>query len=201
MKKNKIAITGNIGSGKSTFSEYLVQRGCAVIIADDISKNLLRNNDSIKKKVSKLFGKSAYIGGRLNNKFIADKVFSNPGLLNELNSILHPNVLLEIDSIINRDYSNHKFIFIESALVYETDIEKRFGYVVLITSDFNIRLQRTSGKGEKITEEDFRKRERNQIPQTEKEKRADFIFTNNGSKAELYKKADLLLLTLGFEIV
>ena len=45
-------------------------------------------------------------------------------------------------------------------------------------------------------EKDFISRDKNQIPENEKEKRADFIFSNNGSKDDLYKKAELLLLTL-----
>ena len=48
----------------------------------------------------------------------------------------------------------------------------------------------------KISGEDFVKRDKNQIPDTEKEKRADFIFSNDESKSDLIKKADLLLLTL-----
>lgn len=198
MKKIKVAITGNIGSGKSTFSGMLVKMGCAVIIADDISIRLLKTDDIIKREVISLFGNEVYTSGKLNNKFVAGKVFSNPELLRKLNSILHPRVLHEIDKIIEKKYQNEKVIFIESALVYETKIENIFDYIVLITADFNLRMNRTLSDG-KIDEADFRNREKNQIPEEEKLKKADFVFTNNGSEEELFKKAELLLLTLGIE--
>lgn len=195
MKIIKVAITGGIGSGKSTFANYLASKGYVVINADDISKDILTFDESIIKKVSEEFGSDSYKDGKLNKKFIAVQVFSDPANLNKLNSILHPRVLQKIDTLIEKKYKDEKFIFIEAALIYEADIEKKFDYVVLVTADFNIRLKR-SVESEKFNEEDFINRDYNQIPQEEKEKRADFIFSNNESKKDLIKKADLLLLTL-----
>ena len=195
MKNIRVAITGGIGSGKSTFANYLASKGYVVINADDISKDILASDESIIKKIIKEFGNDSYKDGKLNKKFIAAQVFSNPAKLNKLNSILHPRVLQKIDTIIEKKYKDDKFVFIEAALIYEADIEKKFDYVVLVTTDFNIRLKRSVESG-KFTEEDFIGRNNNQIPQEEKEKRADFIFSNNESKKDLIKKADLLLLTL-----
>jgi dephospho-CoA kinase len=193
--KIRVAITGGIGSGKSTFANYLASKGYFVINADDISKDILTFDESIIKKVIKEFGSDSYKDGKLNKKFIATRVFSNPAKLNKLNSILHPRVLQKIDTLIDKEYKDEKFVFIEAALIYEVDIEKKFDYVVLVTADFNIRLKRSVESG-KFNEEDFINRDSNQIPQEEKEKRADFIFSNNESKKDLIKKADLLLLTL-----
>jgi dephospho-CoA kinase len=193
--KIRVAITGGIGSGKSTFANYFASKGYFVINADDIAKDILTFDESIIKKVIKEFGSDSYKDGKLNKKFIAARVFSNPAKLNKLNSILHPRVLQKIDTLIDKEYKDEKFVFIEAALIYEVDIEKKFDYVVLVTADFNIRLKRNVESG-KFNEEDFINRDRNQIPQEEKEKRADFIFSNNESKKDLIKKADLLLLTL-----
>jgi dephospho-CoA kinase len=195
MKKLRVAITGGIGSGKSTFANYLDSKGYAVINADEISKEILSFDEVIKKKIIKEFGNNSYKNGKLNNEFIASQVFSNPVNLNRLNSILHPKVLQKIDKLINIKYKDENIVFIEAALIYETDIEKKFNYVILVTADLNIRLKRSIKSGN-FTEDDFIKRDKNQIPQEEKEKRADFIFSNNGSKNDLFKKADLLLLTL-----
>jgi dephospho-CoA kinase len=198
MNKIRVAITGSIGSGKSTFANYLESKGYVVINADNISKDILSFDEKIKKKIIKEFGSNSYSDGKLNKKFIASQVFSNPANLYKLNSILHPQVLQKIDTLINIKYKNENIIFIEAALIYEADIEKMFNYVILVTADFNIRLKRSLESG-KFTEADFIKRDKNQIPQEEKEKRADFIFSNNGSENDLIKKADLLLLTLNSE--
>jgi len=195
VNKIRAAITGSIGSGKSTFANYIASKDYVVINADDISKDILSFDEKIKKKIIKEFGSNSYNDGKLNKKFIAAQVFSNPANLNKLNSIIHPQVVQKIDSLIEEKYKDKKIVFIESALIYEAVIDKNFDYVILVTADFNIRLKRSVANG-KFTEDDFINRDKNQIPQEEKEKRADFIFSNNGSKKDLIKKADLLLLTL-----
>lgn len=196
MKQLKVAITGGIGSGKSLFAEYLRSKGFTVLNADELSKNILALDVNVKKQVTKEFGSEAYIDGKINKKFVSSLVFTNSAKLSILNSILHPCVKNKIDSLIKEKHHKEKIIFIESALVYEADIEDNFDFVVLVKADFDIRLKRCI-KSKIFTEDDFISRDNNQIPDMEKEKRADFIFSNNGTKDEIYKKADLLLLTLG----
>ena len=195
MSTIRVAITGNIGSGKSTFTDYLSSKGYPVLNADNISKEILSSDNDVKAQVIAEFGAESFTGNKVNNKFIADRVFSNPENLDKLNSILHPKVLAVIDSLIKSKYENNDFVFVEAALVYEVGIEKNFDYVVLIIADYKIRLQR-SIEGNNFTEEEFESRDRNQIPGEEKRKRADFIFINNSNKEDLISKAELLLLTL-----
>jgi len=195
MIKIKVAISGNIGSGKSTLANYLKSKGYAVIYSDYISKEILSSDEVIKQEVKDEFGNEAYTNSGVNQKFLAEQVFSSSKKLSRLNSILHPEVLKTIDSLVETKYTDNKFIFIESALVYEAGLEFEFDYVVLVMADFDVRLHRSVKKGS-YTEKEFRIRNRNQIPDEQKKKKADFIFLNNGSKESLYNKADLLLLTL-----
>ena len=195
MKKIKVAITGGIGTGKSTFTSYLESKGFPVINADNISNQLLSTDKNIKQQIIKEFGNRSYSGKDVNRQFLAEQVFSDPIKLIKLNDVLHPIVLQEIDSLLETNYKNEKIVFIEAALIYESGIEKKFDYVVLVTADYDIRLNR-SVASKNFTAEDFKRRDSNQIPDKEKEKRADFVFLNNDSREDLFKKADLLLLTL-----
>ena len=195
MKKIKVAITGGIGTGKSTFTSYLESKGFPVINADNISNQLLSTDKNIKQQIIKEFGNRSYSGKEVNRQFLAEQVFSDPIKLIKLNDVLHPIVLQEIDSLLETNYKNEKIVFIEAALIYESGIEKKFDYVVLVTADYDIRLNR-SVASKNFTAEDFKRRDSNQIPDKEKEKRADFVFLNNDSREDLFKKADLLLLTL-----
>ena len=195
MNKIKVAISGNIGSGKSTLTNYLNSKGYAVINSDYISKEILSSNEVIKQKVKDEFGNEAYTNSGVNKKFLAEQVFSSSEKLSVLNSILHPEVLKTIDSLVETKYADNKIIFIESALVYEAGLESEFDYVVLVMADFDVRLHRSVKEGI-FAEKEFRIRDRNQIPDEQKKKKADFIFLNNDSKESLYNKADLLLLTL-----
>jgi len=195
MKQIKVVVTGSIGSGKSIFTNYLKEKGYPVLYADDISNRILAGDEQVREQVIKEFGGEAFLNGSVNKKYLAGKVFSNPGELKKLNSILHPKVISEIDKLIKEEYNYEKFIFIETAIVYETGIEDMFDYVILIVADEKIRLERTL-KGNKFTKEDFLKRDKVQLPDSKKINKADFVFYNNTSKEELFKKADLMLLTL-----
>jgi dephospho-CoA kinase len=192
-KKLKIGITGNIGSGKSTFAEFIKQKGFTVINADDISKTILATNENVKRRVVQKFGEESFSNGLINREYLSDKVFSNPENVLIINSILHPLVLEKIDEIMNEELKTNDKIFVEAALIYEADMEDMFDYVILIAANTENRFKR---KSTKLNEKDFELRDSNQIPELEKKKRADFIFENNGSLQELKTKADLLLTIL-----
>jgi len=193
----KIAITGNIGSGKSVFSSFAEKHGFVVLKADDISKEILSNDPEVRKKIIKEFGVQSFKNNKPDVKYLAKEVFSDPVKLNKIESILHPRVIKSVNDTIKNLEKDKKVVFVEAALIYEADMEKMFDYVVLITSDRNNRLQRKLNSG--ISEEDFIKRESNQIPEEEKRKRADFIFSNDESIEKLQSKFNLLLITLGIK--
>lgn len=196
-KKISVGITGSIGSGKSEFTRLAEQCGFPVIRADDLSKEILANNQNVRKQVIKKFGNEAFVSNQPNKKYLANVVFSNPQKLRELEKILHPLVINEIERKKEGIFKNHNILFIESAIIYEAELENLFDFVVLITASREIRLKRKLAQG--MTVEDFQKREMNQIPDDEKRKRADFIFLNNGTLEELKAKFDLLLTLLSIK--
>ena len=191
----KIAITGNIGSGKSTFSGFAVESGLPVLFADEISKSILESDEKVRSLVIKAFGAESFIKDKPNKKFLAEQIFSDQNKREKLESILHPRVIKSIEKSASEFLKVNKVVFVESALIYEADMEDMFEYVVLVTAQRNLRLERKLSSG--ISEEDFCKREANQIPEEEKKKRADFIFSNDGSVEDLKSKFNLLLITLG----
>jgi len=193
----KIAITGNIGSGKSTFSGFAADAGFPVLFADDISKNILENDEKVRSLVIKSFGTESFIKDKPNKKFLAEQIFSNQTKREKIESILHPRVIKSIESSIKNLLKSNKVIFVEAALIYESDMEEMFDYVVLVTAAPELRLQRKLKSG--FTEEDFNNRDSNQIPEDEKKKRADFIFSNDTTIEDLKIKFNLLLLTLGIK--
>jgi dephospho-CoA kinase len=194
-KKLKIAITGSIGSGKSSFAEFLSSAGYPLLKADDISKEILSSDESIRKKIIKEFGNDSFINGLPNKTFLAKKVFSDPENVVKINSILHPPVIKRINTEMEKLLKTNSMVLVEAALIYEADMEDMFDYVVLVTASEEIRQKRKTTL-DKLSEDDFKKRSLNQIPDEEKKKRADFIFENNGTLDDLKKKAQLLLMLL-----
>ncbi len=191
-KKLKVAITGSIGSGKSLFCKYLEKCKYNVISADDTAKEILSSNEIVKKKIIREFGEESYLKGELNKIFLAEKVFSNPENVEKINSIVHPETIKKIGNMMDKILLKEKIVFVEAALIYEANMEELFDYVVLITANEQIRKERKI-KNSNFTEEEFIKRNLNQIKDVEKKKRADFVFENNEGINELKQKADFLL--------
>ncbi len=192
MKKIKVAVTGNIGSGKSTFCKFLEEMNYVVIKADEIAKDLLANDDEIKKRIIKHFGKDAFTKNGINKNYLASKIFDNQNNLDKINSIVHPTVIKKVELQMNRQLLKSNIVFHEAALIYEAGIEELFDYVVLISADFNVRKTRTL-RQQKFSDEDFNRRELNQILDEEKKKQADFVFLNDGSFEDLRTKAKMLV--------
>lgn len=196
MKKLKIGVTGGIGSGKSIFCNIAKSYGYPVIIADEIAKNLLREDKEIKNNIIKEFGNEAYINDIPNNKFLADNVFSDPEKLIKINNIIHPKTL-EIISINMDEYlKNNNMVFVESAIIVEIGIEEMFDYVVLITANKENRIERVR-KRSNLSVEEIEKRINNQLPDETKKQFADFTLDNNGTEEEFTKKCKFIINLIG----
>jgi dephospho-CoA kinase len=193
MKKNlKIAITGGIGSGKSLVTGYIEKLGYPVIKSDDVAKELMRSDESIKKKIIKEFGPPAYNENGLNTKYLAELVFTYPEKVQKINSIVHPPTTKKISDLADQLFTKHKIVFVESALIYEAKIQNQFDYIVLIYSDEQTRIKRVIQR-EKITHGDIQKRMAFQIPDDQKKERADFVIENNSSITELQNRTNFIL--------
>lgn len=191
-KKLRIAITGNIGSGKSAFTKFLADEGYPAISADDLSKEILAGDPDVREEIIKQFGDQAFHDNKINKKYLAEEIFSSKNQLKKINAILHPRVRKKIESLSNEYFKASDIIFVEAALIFESKIEKMYDYVVVIAADKDIRMNR-SMKSRKLSESEFTERENNQLPEDVKRQKADFVFTNEGSLKELKEKALLLI--------
>lgn len=189
-KKICIGVTGNIGSGKSEFCKYIAEKGFPVIEADVLAKDILAADPNIKSKVIEAFGAKCFVNGIPDKKYLAETIFSDPQKVIRINSIIHPAVINIIEQKIIELFKSYDKVFVEAALIYEAEMEEMFDYIVLIASDKEKRFARKSNQ---LSLSDIEKRDNNQIPESEKKGAADFTFQNDGTLAELFAKAELLL--------
>ncbi|MHB8904661.1 MAG: dephospho-CoA kinase [Melioribacteraceae bacterium] len=188
MKKNlKIAITGGIGSGKSLVSAIIEKSGYQVIKSDEIAKELMLKDESVQKKIIKEFGPPSYNEKGLNTKYLSENIFKHPEKVEKINSIVHPPTIRKIDELASQLLLKNKIVFVESALIYEADIQDRFDFVILIYADEATRIDRVM-KRETISQEDLRNRIGFQISDEEKRGAADFVIENNSALDELEKR-------------
>ncbi len=191
----KIAVTGGIGGGKSSFCKFIAEKGLPVLSADDVAKDIMKNKKEVKEKIVKAFGKEAYIKSKLNNQFLAKKVFSSPVNVKKINSIVHPAVITELEKMMKASLKKNSAVFVEAALIYEAKMESIFDYVVLITADEEVKKKRLKSRG--VTAAEYNKRKSNQIPDDKKRKKSDFVFENNGKPEDLKLRAEIFLKLIG----
>ena len=160
----KIAITGNIASGKSTVEKIIKDLGFKVFDTDKIAHKVLESSDEIKKHFH-----------TTNRKKIAEVVFNNKEELKILESIIHPKVKAEIEKIFQLD---EKIIFISVPQLFEAGFDSMFDKIIFISADINTRVKRLMERNN-YTEEFALKRINAQKEEKDKIEKSDFIITNN----------------------
>lgn len=135
MRNNlKIAITGGIGSGKSTVSKFIKQRGFNVISCDDIYRELLQK-DYFLKELAKLFGDGVVSNGKLNRNYLSEIVFSDSEKLEMLNRFTHPAIMRECLACMTDEFN-----FCEIPLLFENSYQNLFDNVIVVLRDREARI-------------------------------------------------------------
>ena len=170
------ALTGGIGSGKSTVLKLFNELGVPTFAADDSAKKAMEEDASIQQRIVEIFGEASYIKGKLNRSFIAQKVFGNQEKLQQLNAVVHPaaraayvNWQLQQDA----PYTIYEF-----PLVFELGEQDRFDGVILVVSSESLRIQRVK-KRDNISEDAIRKRIMHQWTDEQKQPLADMVIHND----------------------
>lgn len=173
----KIAITGNIGTGKSTVCKVFESLGIEVYYADPEARKFYRDKNVIAS-VRDIFGNSIFDAeDNLRPSELAMLVFNDPVKLGQLNSIIHPLVLEDfLQWTDQRD--DAKYILYESALLFESGFHKHFDKSIVVTAPITLARSRVVSNG-MISAQDFEARNATQMPQEEKAKMADIIIKND----------------------
>ena len=187
-------MTGGIGSGKSTVCSLFSQLGRFVISADEIASRLSDHDENVKNRILKTFGKEVYFkNGLLNRKRVADLVFQHESLRKKLNAILHPQVFRAIDAQVQKlsDSRRSPYVVIEAALIYETGMDERLDYTIVVDAREDTRIKRVMAR-DGCTRKEVLDRIHSQMPVEKKLKKADFVIGNERSRSELMPKVKLI---------
>jgi len=174
--KLKVAITGNIGSGKSYVCELFRTLGIPVFDSDREAK-LLYDRPEVKQRIVDRFGETIYRpDGNLDRKLMASKVFSDPCALAYVESVLYP--------VLNEWFEewaaqqDAPYVLYESALVFEKHIEGMFDAVIVVAASEPVRIRRVMVR-DHCTEEQVLARMAMQLPQSEKLTKADYVIVHD----------------------
>ena len=174
----KIGITGNIGSGKTTFSK-LFKNKTFIFNADKEAKKHLKNHSVLQKKLINVFGKEILTGNNLDFKKLAHISFKNEKNQKILNGIIWPEVAMLIrNKLENMKEKKYKYFIVDAALLFEANFQHFFDYIILVTAEKEIRLKRAI-KRKNIDLSQIKKRMALQLSDKEKINQAHFVINNN----------------------
>ncbi|MDD2190667.1 MAG: dephospho-CoA kinase [Eubacteriales bacterium] len=204
-----IGLTGGIGSGKSTVTDYLTSKGFHVLDADKVAREIVMPGSEMLIRLSSIFGTDIlHEDGSLNRKKLGEIIFLDHEKKKILDELMHTRILEIIhDRIfkIREEYNhsaksalepdqikNGKVIFIDAPLLFETGLDKSVGETWVIDVDDETRIQRIM-KRDGLNREEIMMRINTQMTREEKNQRADVLLDNTGDEQALYKQIDRML--------
>ncbi|GAA8904831.1 dephospho-CoA kinase [Helicobacter pylori] len=192
--KNAIALTGGIGTGKSTTIKILESQGYKILDADKIAHQLLQEH---RFKIAQHFGSDILEKGILNRKKLGAIVFQNANELKWLEDFLHPLIR---ECMLQKAYElekNHQAYFLDIPLFFEVGGKKCYpvSKVVLIYAPRALQIERLLER-DKLKEAEILQRLACQMDIGQKRLMSDYIIDNSSGLKELAKQVERFLKTL-----
>lgn len=188
-----VALTGGIGSGKTTVAAMLARRGAVVIDADQIGRDIVRPGGPAYQPVVDRFG-SGVVGpdGRLDRPALAARVFADPDELAALNKLTHPLIGQGIRARAAEHDGTDDVVVVDAALLVPDiiDVRQTDGVVVVDVPEAVAVARLVEQRG--FSEADARARISSQIDRDERLRLASYVLDNSGDRAALEQEVDRL---------
>ena len=177
----KIAITGNIASGKSQVEKMLKDKGYPVYDADIIAHEIL-------DKVKDFYGYDVFSNGKVDRKKLGKLVFENEEIRKKLEELLHPMIREKIKEIFE-EHQNDRYVFMSVPLLFEANFTSLFDKILFVSCSKKIRLKRLMKRND-LSEEEAMARINSQINEDEKITRSDYVIKNEDDIENLKTQVD-----------
>jgi dephospho-CoA kinase len=174
----KLGITGSMGSGKTFIAMNFAALGVPILVMDQVVKQLQNTNESLIKKIKKRFPDS-YTGNVMNREYMIKKLFYDETgkNLKDISEIIKPFLKEELDKFY-AEFKDRKYVLVESALIYEYNIQDQFDEVIFVNADPKKRKQMAMSR-DKITSGEYDRRMKTQLPDQFKIDNSKWIVYND----------------------
>ena len=184
-----VALTGGIGSGKSTVAQNFAELGALVIDADQLARMAIERGTDGFADVLLRFGEEIILNGDIDRKKLAEIVFSDEKARKDLEAIIHPLVQAMFAEAV-ADLEHGDILIYEIPLLVETGAAEKFDFVVTVESDLELRKARLLKKGLYISQ--IEKRIASQASEAAREAIADAVIRNDSDEDSLLRKVENL---------
>lgn len=190
-----VGLTGGIGAGKSTALAELVALGAAVLSTDEVVHELY-GTAAVRDAVRERFGAEVFGGDAVDRAALARRAFADDADRAWLEQLLWPLVgerVARFHAEAERTDPPVRAAVVEAPLLFEADTADRYTATIAVVAPDALRAQRVAARDQAELE----RRERRQLPQLEKARRASFVVTNEGTREELRAQLAAILVRLG----
>ena len=189
-----IAITGGIGSGKSTFCSKLKEKGFKIHSSDEQVAKIYKNPEKKFVTYLRTIGLSKSISKKnIDKKIISKIIFENKQIRKKLELYIFKIVRKKRSDFIKQEKQKKtKLIFIDIPLLFENNLEKQFNKVISVIAAKRVRLKRLK-KTRKMTENQFKNITRSQTSDVIRKKKSDYVIYNNSTLKDYKIKINKLI--------
>lgn len=190
-----LGITGGIGSGKSTVSHILEERGIRILDADKISHEVTEANGLAIDEIREVFGKRAIdANGAMNRRYVSSVVFGDNKKLDLLSSIIHKYVFEYMENEIMKETAKKtKCIVLDVPIPVNKGFCDRCNQIWVVTCDDEVRLDRLVNRG--MDRDDAARRMAVQMTNDEYAALGDYVIDNSGDANDLVDKVEKLIVS------
>jgi dephospho-CoA kinase len=207
----RVGLTGGVACGKSTVAKMFAELGANIVDADTIAHELYRPGQEVLQELVKHFGPEILKpDGELDRAKLATLVFDG-GRVEELNKIVHPSVIRQQDQWMRSlgEKDPYAVAIVEAALILEAGVEDHFDRIMVVTcrpAQKVTRFAQRTGMSADAARADVERRNKAQMSDEEKARRADFVIDNSGPVEEtrhqvqrIYSELKVLAKRLSFD--
>ena len=171
----KIAITGNIASGKSTVSRIFEIFGFPVFNSDLASREAEKDPEILSKFLD-IVGQDILIDGEINRTLMRERIFNDSTMLQKVNELMTPYVSKQFQKFL-KEHKHKKAVIMESAIIFEGYHQNKFDMVITVVADKDTRIKRTMTR-DGLSLDLVLAKMKNQLSDDFKAKNSDFIIIN-----------------------
>ncbi len=194
-----LGLTGSIGMGKSTAAAMLQRLRVPLFDADQVVHRLLAPGGAAVRPISDAFPGVATEGGGIDRKPLGQRVFADAAALTQLEGILHPMVAAEEKRFLDLSRARREpLVVLDIPLLFETGGERRCDYVLVVSAPPLVQRQRVLQRAG-MTEIRLAAILENQMPDREKQRRADFVVPTGGGRQPTLRRLQAIVKLLRSE--
>ena len=182
-----VALTGGIGSGKSTVGQIFGDLGAIVTDSDQLARDVVERGTTGFDQIIAAFGDEVLKNGDLNRAALADLVFKDPAKRKQLEQITHPLIRKAFAKIVE-SAKGDSIVVNQIPLLVESNHDYKFDHVITVSASEAVRIERLLKRGMNLTQ--IQQRLQVQSNDAQREKISDSIIRNDGSQADLLSEVE-----------